>query len=441
MFQERLGSGRGDPNGLSLPITTLSYIKQSEFAISCDDKRIIRECAKKLAELASRPQEGEKKNLWYQHNRLENARPLIVCDPENGWYTIIPYHQLKCKGDLARIWEFRLRKEIFWGESMCDDKVIEAIFDVQYVYDETYFGQQLSVTATRDLDGAYTWDPIIKEYKDFDKLKFRETKIDFERTRELFNLAKETFGDILYIRMHGCFWWSLGMTTDLIKFRGMENMMTDMYEYPKELHRLMAFLRDDNLKRLNYLENEGVLTLNNAGNYVGSGGYGWTDELPADIFNEEHVRTKDMWGFCESQETLMISPHMFDEFIYQYQRPIMERFGMNCYGCCEPVDKRWDIIVQTPRLRRVSVSAWADIHDMAEKLQNKYIYSWKPRPSDLSIANIDKDMIRAYIRETIKATRGCVLEIIMKDNHTIGGNPQNVIDWTRIAMEEASAKP
>jgi hypothetical protein len=25
----------------------------------------------------------------------------------------------------------------------------------------------------------------------------------------------------------------------------------------------------------------------------------------------------------------------------------------------------------------------------------------------------------------------------MKDNHTIGGNPQNVIDWCRIAREEA----
>jgi hypothetical protein len=29
------------------------------------------------------------------------------------------------------------------------------------------------------------------------------------------------------------------------------------------------------------------------------------------------------------------------------------------------------------------------------------------------------------------------MEVLMQDNHTIGGNPQNVIDWVRIAREEA----
>jgi hypothetical protein len=29
------------------------------------------------------------------------------------------------------------------------------------------------------------------------------------------------------------------------------------------------------------------------------------------------------------------------------------------------------------------------------------------------------------------------VEAIMKDNHTIGNNPQNVIRWCRIAREEA----
>ena len=33
--------------------------------------------------------------------------------------------------------------------------------------------------------------------------------------------------------------------------------------------------------------------------------------------------------------------------------------------------------------------------------------------------------------------RGCVVEIIMKDNNTIGNNPQNVIRWSKIAREEA----
>jgi len=30
-----------------------------------------------------------------------------------------------------------------------------------------------------------------------------------------------------------------------------------------------------------------------------------------------------------------------------------------------------------------------------------------------------------------------LVEVIMKDNHTIGGRPQNVVEWCRIAREEA----
>jgi hypothetical protein len=29
-----------------------------------------------------------------------------------------------------------------------------------------------------------------------------------------------------------------------------------------------------------------------------------------------------------------------------------------------------------------------------------------------------------------------VLELIMKDNHTLGGNPQNLVEWVRIFREE-----
>ena len=75
-----------------------------------------------------------------------------------------------------------------------------------------------------------------------------------------------------------------------------------------------------------------------------------------------------MWGFGESQETVGVSPEMFAEFVLPYQLPILERFGLNCYGCCEPLDKRWEYVKQIPRLRRVSVSPWSNRAFMAERL-------------------------------------------------------------------------
>lgn len=91
--------------------------------------------------------------------------------------------------------------------------------------------------------------------------------------------------------------------------------MYDTFDYPDELHRLMAFLRDGHLAKLDFLESNGLLCLNNDGTSVGSGGFGWTHELPQpDFFGR--VRLCDMWGFAESQETVGISPKMFAEFIF-----------------------------------------------------------------------------------------------------------------------------
>jgi hypothetical protein len=198
----------------------------------------------------------------------------------------------------------------------------------------------------------------------------------------------------------------------------------------------MSILSNGTMKLLDYLEDNNLLSLNNDGSYVGSGGLGWTTELPQSDFKGK-VRPCDMWGFAESQETIGISPKMFGEFVFPYQLPILKRFGLNCYGCCEPLDRRWDIVKQIPNLRRVSVSPWASVPGMAEQLEDRYIFSMKPSPVDLAAPVMDEERVRAGLRDAFQITRDCRVEVIMKDNHTIGNNPQNVIRWCQIAREEA----
>ena len=50
---------------------------------------------------------------------------------------------------------------------------------------------------------------------------------------------------------------------------------------------------------------------------------------------------------------------------------------------------------------------------------------------------VNKDIIRKDLRDFFEKTKGCIVEIIMKDNHTIGYNTKNVTEWSRIAKEEA----
>ena len=82
------------------------------------------------------------------------------------------------------------------------------------------------------------------------------------------------------VQLKGKWWWSLGMTRLLVDLRGLEQIMFDAYDYPQELHHLMAILRDGTLAKLDFSQENALLSLNNDGTYVGSGGFGYTSELP-----------------------------------------------------------------------------------------------------------------------------------------------------------------
>jgi len=412
-------------------------IAREQIQISERDREVVRRLAGEMARLAARPVEAQKRDLWYRHNALEQTRPVVFCDPENGWNEIITEDQMECEGELARGWEMTLRKEIFWADSMGDDKVVDAVFNVSHVYEESDWGMHETVFKAAK-HGSYRWDPPLKDLTDLSDLRYPEITVDKDASDDLLALAEDTLGDVLSVQRKTMWWWTLGMTWTLINLRGLEQMMIDMYDHPDELHQLMGILRDGHLAKLDFLQQNNLLSLNAGNTYVGSGGFGFTRELPQQDFDGEHVRTIDMWGFCESQETTQISPNMFQEFVFPYQQPILERFGLNCYGCCEPLHARWHVVKRFPRLRRISVSPWADVEKMAEGLGSDYVFSYKPAPADLALPTINEDRIRKELRRTLQITRGCRMEVIMKDNHTIGGNPQNVIRWCRIAQEEAA---
>ncbi len=220
--------------------------------------------------------------------------------------------------------------------------------------------------------------------------------------------------------------------TVFVFLRGLDQMMYDMYDDPQLLHRMMAFLRDDTHRELDLYETEGVLSLNNGpDDYVGSGGVGCTDELPAEGFDGK-VRCKDMWGHCESQETVGVGPEQFEEFVLPYQLPLMKRFGLICYGCCEPVDKRLDMLLRdVPNLRRVSISPWSDRKLAAEKLAGRAIFSWKPNPALVCTPKPDWDEVERVTRETVEIARGCCLEMVLKDTHTFCNDPDRVGKWVQ----------
>ena len=397
-----------------------------------DEVKKLQELAKRMAEIAALPVQAQKAKLWTDHNDLKTTEPLVFIDPENGWNECIPADTLSCRAPMARVWEMFLKKQIYWYEVLKDDKVIEPYFDVPYSFSNTGWGVELGKEGGDNM-GAYKLKQAINDYdEDLPKVRFPEIIIDESESKQVLELAHSIFDGILTVRQKTSWWWTLGLTWEYINLRGLEDFMCDLAIEPENVHKLMELLCGGTLKRLDFLQEKGLLATNTGGTYVGSGGFGFTEQLP----QNEITKTMDMWGFVESQETVAVSPAMYNEFIFPYHKRIADHFGLNCYGCCEGFDTRWQYVKNLPRLRRVSCSPWANWETISENLGKNYIASIKPNPSYLAISNMEEEAVRKELKKAVACTKNCIPEIIMKDNNTLGNNPANAARWVEIVREE-----
>jgi len=376
--------------------------------------------------------------MWRDFNALRPHRPMVLAFPEGGWRDLLDESDLECEDPLLRRWELGLRRTIWRHQHIHDDHPVVDFFNVGWVVERGDYGLRETIIRA-DPDGAFRWDSPVKTAEDVKRLRFRGVHIRRRQTERNLQLAQEVLGDILRVRLHGGLYWSVGMTWTLICLRGLQQVMIDMYENPGIVHDIMGLLRDSTLREIETFQQEGILSLNNGpDDYVGSGAIGCTDELPGEDFNGR-VRTKDLWVLGESQEFVGVGPEQFYEFALQYQLPLMNRFGLVCYGCCEPLDRKFDLILRhIPRLRRVSVSPWCDRAVAAEKLAGKYVYSWKPNPAMICAGPPDYELVEKTVRETLDIARGCCVEIVMKDTHTFQGDAGRIERWSRIASRVAA---
>lgn len=406
--------------------------------MTAKDRTIIRELAKRIAEIAARPQQAEKREIWYAESSLRPIRPPVYCSPEGSWVELLPPTSLACEDDGARAIEEGLRQRIYAAEHFRDDQVCEPTYTVRYAVEVSDWGVHQEYTYSSYERGAYVWDPPVKSQADLEKLRKPTVTYDAGTSRRRVEFAQELLGDILEVRQQGA-WMSAGLIDEWTLLRGINQTFLDMSDDPGMVHAGMQFLMEGTLACLEEFESQGLLTLNNGNHYCGSGSFGWTRDLPPPAF-AGRPRLVDLWGFADAQTMSEVSPAMHEEFVLRYQLPILERFGLNYYGCCEPLHLKLDLLKRrVPRLRRVSISPWADKRKSAEQLGAEIIFGWKPNPAYLAGVEFDRELVRRDIRETaaICQEHGCVWEMTIKDTHTCNHQPWRFDEWTRIAMEES----
>jgi hypothetical protein len=56
------------------------------------------------------------------------------------------------------------------------------------------------------------------------------------------------------------------------------------------------------------------------------------------------------------------------------------------------------------------------------------------------VAGWDESRIRAQLTEFLAVTKGCVVEMVMKDVQTLGDHPERLARWVEIARECVNAQ-
>ncbi|MBS6196063.1 MAG: hypothetical protein KH828_10845 [Clostridiales bacterium] len=413
-----------------------------DYTISMEDRRILRELAKKQLEFHHKEENQKRIKEWYKHNALLGERPMIHLEAGTFQSEYMP-GRLACKGEFARQVEQQIYENFQNQELFDDDRVTPDYFQVSY---DTFFRlfdikieiEHTTVGAEESLGHHFV--SVVEDLEDdYEKLKPSAFGVNLESTEAKFKSIDETIGDILPVRMGMNCLYSVP-TQMLVHFMSMENMMYNIYDYPELFKEMMDRIANDTLAYYKMLEEKRLILPTVSYEGVGQGTWAFTDELPGYEEVGKRVFTpKDVWGFMDSQETVGISPEMFEEFIFPCYKKIADQYGILSYGCCEPVHPIWDsCISKLENLRKVSISPWCDEQFMGERLRgSKVIYQRKPSPNYLGVgANMDEDAFRSHIDATLEAAKGCKLEITQRDVYTINKDISKAHRYVEIIREE-----
>ncbi len=407
------------------------------------DRRILQDLGRKLAEVAALPVQREKAELWRRLNALDSVRPMV-------WMNQFPWEELagqelrlRTEDEWCRWMERCLRRELYRWRHFPVDHTVMARLPQLLVVDSTGFGVRTQAVRSGPggLYSAAHYEPVISTMEDVEKIQAPRLGINEEATARNLERAHGVFEGILPVERGGVRRHYFAPWDRLVMWTGMDTLFCDMVDRPEFVHAAISRFTEALIIEVKQLEELDALARNDAGVNAGTGGPGWTDELPADDF-AGRVRIRDMWANSMAQVFSGISPAMHEDFALQYEAKYLALFGLNYYGCCEPLERKVDICRKhIPRLRKISMSPYVDHERGAEAVGRGLVYSAKPNPAVLAADTWQPEHARRDIRDILQKTRGLHVEIVMKDISTVRGEPHRLDEWARIVMEEVEQFP
>lgn len=399
---------------------------------------IIRDLATRVAERAASKENQQVRDNWKEHNSLKKARTPVVCRiyPPAAYEIIDPPVSTD---PLARQIEERLRVQNLKID-LDDDELFDPWYELSAVFEDTnsrFFGIEPDYERPNEVGldgiGAYRHKRVIKETADIEKLRSPSQRIDEEATERLRERAEEILGSTLEVRINRMQIAGATLGYPAMVLLGLDGLMYDLVDRPELVHALMTRMRDCVIACNLEGERLGRLQLNQSAILSTRGCC--THDLPQAGFDGQHVRLRDLWGGSNGQEFDIVSPDMTEEFLMQYELPLLKMFGLVMYGCCECHHGKWHLYRKIPNLRVLSVSPWTDLEEAISEMGKSIVYNWRVNVSDV-VTKASPEAMRAEIRRAMEIARGYNIEVVLQDVETVYHRKDLLYTWTRIAREE-----
>ena len=424
-----------DPSSYSPPLSI------REITLGQAEKDTLRKLGAELAAIAALPVHAEKAELWRRLNDLQSVRPMV-------WINEIPWHEMNVNDELtlrtvhpwARELETRLRRTLYQWRHMPGDMVVSDFIECPLAIHSTVFGilEDVDVVKTDAANEIVSrhFHIQIREPKDIEKIRMPVVTHDQETTAVVFQAMQGLFGDIMPVRKVGQTHIWFTPWDYLIRWWGLEEAMLDLVERPEMVNAAVERMVDAWMAELDQFEALNLLSLDCNNTRVGSGGFGYSSEVPGTPFDPAHVVPRNMWGCSNAQIFSEVSPDMHWEFALRHDLRWLSRWKLTYYGCCEPLARKIELLKRIPNLRKISGSPWNDFDRMIREVEDDYVISFKPSPAVFIDDTWSPEKARAQMTGVLDKARGaCHVEVIMKDVSTVRYRPQNLWDWARIAME------
>ncbi len=407
-----------------------------------EERRVLQELARRKREIGLLPVQQERQRAWTDLNGLRPVRPMV-------WINEIPWPELeaadpaalqaRCRNPVLRAAETELRRELYQWDHFQADMIVDPFLVYRLVGgpDGSYADYGLKPKEIRK-KGAHDvlFQPRIESLDDVQRIHQPRVWVDHEKTERRRKRLEEALEGAIPVVVRG-------LTTQwhtpwdyAVRWYGVERLMYDLIDRPELVAATCERVCQHTLAVLDEQERLGMLAVGNGNWRVGSGGLGCTDELPSGPLDRP-ATARDQWGCGNAQIFSEVSASMHEEFSLRFERPVIERFGLSYYGCCEPLHRKIPMLRSLKNLRKISMSPKANLRQAADTVGRDYVLSFKPNPAHVAGDAFDAPLVRAYLRQALKDLRGSPIEIIFKDITTIRSDPQRLHAWERIAMEVA----